>query len=76
TGEVLRMVSMARKFMKNYVVAKNLVKNPKTPLDISLHLLPRLNATDLKILTTSKNIPETLRSTALKLHRQRNQKTG
>jgi hypothetical protein len=76
TGEVLRLISMSRKFMKSYVVAKNLVKNPKTPLDISLHLLPRLNATDLKLLTTSKNIPETLRSTALKLHRQRNSKPG
>ena len=72
TAEVLRHISMNRAFMKNYVVVKNLAKNPKTPLDVSLRLLQRLTAPDLKLLTTNKNIPETLKSTAMKLHRQRN----
>jgi hypothetical protein len=70
-GEILRFISLTRKFMKNYAVAKNLVFNSKTPIDVSLHLLPRLNATDLKILTTSKNVPDTLRGMAVKLFRQR-----
>jgi len=47
------------------------VNNPKTPLDVSLHLFPRLTATDLVKLTTNKNVPETLRSSAVKLHRKR-----
>jgi hypothetical protein len=72
TAEVLRHISMNRAFMKNYLVVKNLAKNPKTPLDVSLRLLPRLTAPDLKLLTTNKNIPETLKSSATKLHRQRN----
>jgi hypothetical protein len=72
TAEVLRLISMNRAFMKNYVVVKNLAKNPKTPLDVSLRLLQRLTAPDLKLLTTNKNIPETLKSTATKLYRQRN----
>ncbi len=76
TGEVLRLISMNRNFIKNYTIAKNLVKNPKTPLDISLHLLPRLTSTDLKLLVTNKNIPETLRTAANKLYRQRNMKPG
>jgi hypothetical protein len=71
TSDVLRGISLNRVFMKNYAIAKNLVKNPKTPLDISLHILPRLTATDLRILTTNKNIPETLRNAAVKLHRSR-----
>lgn len=71
SGEILRSISLTRTFMKSYAVVKNLICNPKTPLDVSLHLLPRLNATDLRILTTNKNIPETLRSMALKLHRKR-----
>ncbi|HYL69202.1 MAG TPA: hypothetical protein VEX69_08545 [Candidatus Limnocylindria bacterium] len=71
TSDVLRVISLNRAFMKNYSIARNLTKNPKTPLDISLHILPRLNATDLKILTTNKNIPETLRNTAIKLQRSR-----
>jgi hypothetical protein len=69
--EVLRGISMTRAFMKNYVVVKNLVSNPKTPLDVSLHLFPRLTSTDLLKLTANKNIPETLRSSAVKLHRKR-----
>lgn len=69
--EVLRTIAASRVYMKAYTVVKNLVRNPKTPLDVSMHLLPRLNAFDLKLLTSNKNIPETLRSTAVKLHRQR-----
>jgi hypothetical protein len=70
--EVLRTISLTRKFIKSYSIAKNLVCNPKTPIDISLHILPRLTATDLKVLCTNKNIPDTLRSMAVKLQRQRN----
>jgi hypothetical protein len=71
SDEVFRVISLTRKFIKNYVIMKNLVNNPKTPLDISLHLIPRLNASDLKLLTTNKNIPDTLRSIAVKMQRQR-----
>jgi hypothetical protein len=71
SGETLRTISFIRRFMKNYLVARNIVNNPKTPLDVSLHLFPRLNATDLMKLTGNKNIPETLRSSAVKLHRKR-----
>jgi hypothetical protein len=69
--EVLRIIAASRVYMKSYTVVKNLVRNPKTPLDVSLHLLQRLNGFDLKLLVSNKNIPETLRSTAAKLHRQR-----
>ena len=58
-------------FRKNYTVSRNLLNNPKAPLDVSLHMLPLLNAMDLKRLTMNKNIPETLRTTAQKLQRQR-----
>jgi hypothetical protein len=69
--EVLRSIALTRVFIKNYSVVRNLANNPKTPLDVSLHLFPRLNATDLMKLTTNKNVPETLRSSATKLHRKR-----
>jgi hypothetical protein len=70
-GETLRVISLTRIFMKNYSVVKNLVNNSKTPLDVSLHLFPRLTSTDLAKLTANKNVPETLRSSAIKLHRKR-----
>lgn len=71
TDEILRLIANNRAFRKNYVVVRNLMNNAKTPLDVSLHMLPLLNAIDLKRLTTNKNIPETLRTTALKLQRTR-----
>jgi len=71
TDEILRLIANNRNFRKNYSVVRNLMNNPKTPLDVSLHMLPMLNAVDLKKLTTNKNVPETLRTTAFKLHRQR-----
>jgi hypothetical protein len=71
TDEILRLIAGNRTFRKNYTVVRNLVNNPKTPLDVSLHMLPMLNAVDLKRLTTNKNVPETLRTTAMKLQRTR-----
>jgi hypothetical protein len=73
SDEVLRVIAMNRNFLRNYTVVRNLVNNPKTPLDVSLHLLPNINAQDLKLLTANKNIPDTLRSAAVRLQRQRTQ---
>lgn len=73
SGEVLRSISINRLWMKNYSIVRNLTSNSKTPLDISLHLLPRLTVRDLKILATNKNVPETLRSMAAKMDRKRNE---
>jgi hypothetical protein len=74
TDEILRLIANNRNFRKNYVVVRNLLSNAKTPLDVTLHMLPMLNAVDLKRLTTNKNIPETLRTTAIKLMRARTAK--
>lgn len=71
SDEILRIIGTSRHYRKNYTVTKNLLNNPKTPLDITLHLLPIIKAQDLKMLCLNKNIPDTLRTMAVKLHRQR-----
>ena len=71
TDEILRLIAANRTFRKNYIVVRNLINNPKLPLDVSLHLLPIINAIDLKKLTMNKNVPETLRTSALKLQKVR-----
>ena len=71
TDEILRLIANNRNFRKNYTVVRNLINNPKSPLDVTLHMLPILNAVDLKRLTGNKNVPETLRTTAMKLQRTR-----
>jgi hypothetical protein len=76
TDEILRIIGKSRHFRKNYNVVRNLLNNGKAPLDVTLGLLPMLNPTDLKRLGSNKNIPETLRTSAVKLVRQRSQKKG
>ena len=63
---VLRDISRSRKYMKRYSVMRNLVNNPRCPLDISLNLLKQLMAQDLKMLSLNKGVPETLKKTALR----------
>jgi hypothetical protein len=71
TDETLRLIAGSRKFRKNYAITRGLTFNPKTPIEITLHFLPHLKPQDLKFLTMSKNVPETLRTAALRLQRQR-----
>jgi hypothetical protein len=71
TDEILRLIATNRNFRKDYIVVRNLMNNPKTPLDVTLHMLPMLNALDLKKLSMNKNVPETLRTSANKLIRTR-----
>ena len=69
--EALRIIAVNRKYRKNYTIVKALMTNPKTPVDVTLHLLPNITAQDLKQLVTNKNIPDTLRTAATRLNRQR-----
>ncbi len=71
SDETLRLIAANRKFRKNYTVTRSLINNPKTPLEVSLHLLPTITPQDLKLLTTNKNIPDTLRTSANRLQHQR-----
>jgi hypothetical protein len=71
SDEVLRTISLNRNFIKSYVIIRNLVTNPKTPMDISLHFLPRMITTDLKRLSMNKNVPEMVRTMAIKMVRQK-----
>jgi hypothetical protein len=74
SDEILRLIATHRNFRRNYIIVRNLVNNPKTPLDVSLHLLPTIKVTDLKTLTLNRNIPETLRNASIRLNRQRTEK--
>jgi hypothetical protein len=69
--EVLRAISRKRKFMKNYNVARILVNNPRCPLDVALGLVSHLYVLDLKGLSTNKNISDTVRKLALKMHKEK-----
>jgi len=64
--EVLRVIGSNRTWVKNYIVAANLVRNPKTPIAMSLTLMHRLHEKDVKTLSTDRNVPEPIRIAARK----------
>lgn len=74
SDEVLRLISMNRKFMKNYVVMKNLAFNPRTPIDIGLQMISRLLPQDQRALSMDKNVSEVVRKMALKVVKQKEKK--
>ena len=69
--EALRIISGSRKFMKRLSVVRNLVNNPRTPIDVSIPLLNRIPDNELKTLGGNRNIPDTVRAMAFKLYKQR-----
>jgi len=68
---VLRQIPLKRRFVKNYIVVRNLVGNPRTPLDLALGLMKNLLTNDLKNLSNNKEVSETIRKLALKMFKQK-----
>lgn len=64
--EILRTIAKSRAWTKNYGVMLSLVKNSKTPVALSMNLMNRLNESDVKKISTDRNVPEALRVAAKK----------
>jgi len=71
---VLRAIPIKRQFMKNYSIVRNLVYNPRTPLDLSLGLVKNLLVHDLKNLSENKEVSDTIRKLALRMYKQKTEK--
>jgi len=68
---LLRAIPMKRRFAKNYIVVRNLVFNPRTPLDVSLGLMKNLLIQDLRNLSGNKEVADTVRKLALRAFKQK-----
>jgi hypothetical protein len=62
--DVLRVIGNARGWVKKYPIAAALALNPKTPLSVSIGLVPRLVERDVKAIMRDRNMPEPLRAVA------------
>jgi hypothetical protein len=71
---VLRAIPLKRKYAKNYNIMRNLVFNPRTPLDLSLGLMKNLLVHDLKNLSGNKEVSDTIRKLALRMYKQKMEK--
>ncbi len=68
---VLRAIPLRRRYMKQYAVVRNLVFNPRTPIDVSLTLMKNILVADLKNLSGNKEVSETVRKSALRMFKQK-----
>src|SRR5208337_126611 len=71
---VLRAIPLKRKFAKNYNIMRNLVFNPRTPLDLSLGLMKNLLVHDLRNLSGNKEVSDTIRKMATRMFKQKTEK--
>jgi hypothetical protein len=65
--DVLRQIGQNRAWTRSYAVIHNLVRNPRTPIATSLGFLNRIQSRDMRALSMNKNIPDVIRSTAVRL---------
>lgn len=64
-AEVLRVIYRNARWMRRYQMVWQLVSNPKTPVDLGIRLVNRLNVRDLKRLSDSRNVNPVIRRTAV-----------
>lgn len=64
SDDVLRIIGQSRAWAKNYSIVAALTRNPKTPVPVSLNLLPRLHENDVKALAADRNVPDVIRTAA------------
>ncbi len=67
--EVLRQIGAKREWTKKYKICHELVKNPLTPIEISMKHISRLSSMDLKRLSRDRNVAEQVRRQAIKITR-------
>lgn len=67
--DVLEYIARQRRWMQKYPIALGLVCNPRTPIGLSVRLVPRLSIRDLRNLGRDRNVPEAVRSTAQRIYR-------
>ena len=68
--EVLRFIAKKKEWIRQYDVKKSLLFNPKTPLGITMNLLPHLRRNDLRTLAKSRGVPPALRQAAKQRQRK------
>src|SRR5262249_50251588 len=76
SDQVLREIGRNKEWVKRYSVLSNLVRNPRTPIAISMTLVSRLNPRDMKSVSVDKNVSEAIRKQALKFVKGPEEKRG
>lgn len=67
SAEAIRHISKNRTWMASRTLVFNLVRNPATPVDIAVGLLPRLGTSEWRVLTNTSSIRAAIAAGARKL---------
>jgi hypothetical protein len=62
--DVIRKITINKKWVSKYSISLSLLKNPKTPIGFSLNVLDKLINRDLKLIVKDKDIPDPVRKKA------------
>lgn len=65
--DILRQIARNRQFMANYAIKHAIITNPKTPMEVSMRLMPTLNKKDKEKLAKSRSVPSAVSALAKKL---------
>jgi len=71
--DVLEEIAKRREWVAKSAIVHALVSNPRTPVGIGVRLVPRLSVHELREPSRDRNIPDAVRSTALRLYRIKRQ---
>lgn len=65
--DVLRAIAMNRAWTRSYIVKRNLVVNPRTPVAMAAQWLPHMRENDLKSIVRSRDVPGAIQNLAKQL---------
>lgn len=65
--DVLRQIAINRTWARNYSIAHNLARNPRTPIANVMGILSRLQLKDLNALSKNRNVSELVRKQSFRL---------
>jgi hypothetical protein len=68
SDEVIRVIAANPKWLRRYSIALALVQNPKTPVQSSMRLLPRLSVRDIQRVMKDRNVNPVVRRQAKNIY--------
>ena len=71
SDDVLGEIARHREWVGKYRIMMALIKNPRTPIAVSIQNLPRASVRDLRVLMVDRNLPDAIRARARQLYRKK-----
>jgi len=72
--DIIRRIARDPRWRRNYTIRKNLIKNPKTPISVTMPMIKTLVDADLKVLQKDRGVGEVVRREAKKTFEARHKK--